>query len=196
MIRHTASFAVVVFSVAACGPQGPTYQSNVQPLVAARCGNCHVQGGIAPFPLQTYAEVKAQGPAMVAAVKSGLMPPWRAAPADVSYLHDPQLSKEQQTMLETWVTDGMPEGDKSAKKIEVAPVGGGIERVDVTLQLPEPYTPGKTPDDYRCFPIRWPNTELTYVTGFNALPDQTAEVHHVALYVVPPNSADLPFQWD
>jgi hypothetical protein len=182
--------------LSACGPKGPTFDSDVQPLLQARCLNCHTTGGIAPFSMQTYAQVKQMAPAMLDAVKQGRMPPWKAGPADVIYIGNPQLTAEQVATLEQWVTDGMPEGDPKAKKAVVAPVGGGLERVDLTLQVPEPYTPTKSPDDYRCFPIRWPSADPVYLTGFNAIPGQPSEVHHIALYQVPPDSADLPFQWD
>lgn len=198
MTRQTAVFAVaVVISFSGCGPQGPTYESNVAPLVQSRCVSCHTTNSIAPFPLLTYADVKAQGPAMVAAVKSGLMPPWRAGPSDVSYQHDPRLTDEQQAMLDTWVKNGMPEGDKNAKKDVVPSVASSLDKVDLTLQLPQPYTPdNSSADDYRCFPIAWPQTETVYLTGFNAVPDVLSEVHHIALYAVPPSSGQLPFQWD
>ena len=35
----------------------PTYHRDIAPLVQEKCGSCHTQGGIAPFPLQTYAQV-------------------------------------------------------------------------------------------------------------------------------------------
>jgi hypothetical protein len=75
-------------------------------------------------------------------------------------------------------------------------IGAGVDRVDQTLRVPLPYTPKKTPDDYRCFPLRWPETATRYVTGFDAVPDVAPEVHHIAIYQVNPDSADLPFQWD
>src|SRR5690349_16461633 len=38
-------------------PDGLTYYADAKPILDARCGSCHVEGGIAPFPLTTYAEV-------------------------------------------------------------------------------------------------------------------------------------------
>ncbi len=199
MSNHIVPAGVVALVVlSACGSQRPTFEQDVQPLLKARCMNCHTTGGIAPFSMESYAEVKKMAPAMLDAVTQGRMPPWKAADADVKYLNDPRLTSDQQSMLKKWIDDGMPEGDPKAKKTEVPALGGGLERVDLTLKLPEPYTPSTAsgPDDYRCFPIRWPNTESVYLTGFNAIPDQAFEVHHIALYAVPPDSADLPFQWD
>lgn len=181
----------------ACAPAAPTWHSDVEPIVQARCVSCHAAGGIAPFALTDYAEVKARAPAIAAAVQSGTMPPWRAGPADVSYLRNPQLSAEQIDAIVKWSEGGAPKGDAQApRSFTLEPVGGGMERVDTQVKLPEPYTPQALPDDYRCFPVRWPEGTTKFITGFDARPDVARIVHHVAIYQVDPGSADLPFQWD
>lgn len=193
-MARTALLAVL--ALGACAPPGPQYHSEIAPLLEARCISCHQAGGVAPFALTSYAEAKPMAAAMVAAVESGRMPPWQAADADVDYLFNPRLTAPQLSALKEWAEQGAPEGSKSARKLEVAPVGGGINRVDLTLPMPESYRPVQTPDDYRCFPIDWPKTEPLYVTGFNAIPGTPKQVHHIALYLIPPASAHLPKQWD
>ena len=65
---RTAAFAagIGLAWLAACGGRppntvppsaAPTFHKDVQPIVQRSCGNCHVQGGIAPFALQTYQDV-------------------------------------------------------------------------------------------------------------------------------------------
>ena len=68
-----------------------------------------------------------------------------------------------------------------------------MTQVDVTnlsLQIPEPYTPTRGPDDYRCHLIPWPNEETSYVTGINVIPEQTSIVHHVILFLVGPDQVE------
>ncbi|MBX7097185.1 MAG: hypothetical protein K1X89_05715 [Myxococcaceae bacterium] len=181
----------------ACAPAGVTYHADVKPLLEGRCVNCHVAGGIAPFALDSYAQAKTYGASMVAATESGTMPPWRAGAADVHYLRDPSLTAAQKKVLSDWVNAGMPEGDAKAKPtVQLAPIGGGLDRTDLTLAMPEAYTPTQAPDDYRCFPLTWPQAQTMAVTGFDAEPGNTRMVHHIALYLVPPDAADLPHQWD
>src|SRR5438132_11990526 len=38
--------------------QAPTYTKDIAPLLAERCGMCHVAEGPAPFSLLTYADAK------------------------------------------------------------------------------------------------------------------------------------------
>ena len=195
MHRRVAS-ALLLVPALACAPPGPTWHGEVRPIVEARCAGCHVAGGIAPFALDTYQEAKGRAAAMAAAVESNRMPPWGAGAADVGYLHDPSLTPGQKQAVRDWADRGAPEGDPARPGAPLAPVGGGLERVDLTLAMDRPYTPAESPDDYRCFPITWPLTSPTFVTGFNALPGTPGMVHHIALYIVPPDAAAYPSQWD
>jgi hypothetical protein len=55
--------------------------------------------------------------------------------------------------------------------------------------MPEPYTPQREPDDYRCFVLDWPLEEDAYVTGFVATPGSAAVVHHVIAFLGRPEDA-------
>lgn len=61
-----------------------------------------------------------------------------------------------------------------------------------TVTSPVSYTP-KAPmtgtDDYRCFVLDPKLARDSFVTGFDIVPGQPAEVHHVILFRVPPSAA-------
>jgi hypothetical protein len=201
MNARSAPLAVLtVLALSACGPKaatGPTWNQDVAPLVSVRCANCHVAGGIAPFALTSYAEAKPHAQAMAAAVKAKLMPPWPAAPADAHFLNDWSLTDAQIDTITKWAEGGAPEGDAKATPA-AAPVKVGLpmKRTDLTISMPTAYKPQLRPDDYRCFPIKWTKDTPVYITGFNARPGVPKQAHHIAVYAVPPEQADLPFQWD
>lgn len=182
-------------ALVACTAPGPTYHQDVQPILAARCANCHVAGGVAPFALDSFEAASAMAPAIADAVTSGRMPPWKAAPADVTYLRNPSLSDEQKALIATWAKQPS-EGDAKKPGAPLPSLGGGVDRVDLTLKMPEPYLPSARPDEYRCFVLTWPEATTKFVTGVNALPGVGSQVHHIALYVVPPDAAHFPRQWD
>jgi hypothetical protein len=71
--------------------QAPTYYQDIQPILESRCTGCHLEGGIAPFALDSYEKVSTYADAVAASVTQKTMPPWLAGPADVEYLADPQL---------------------------------------------------------------------------------------------------------
>ena len=191
---RTLALALLV-TLAACQPPGPTYHQDLKPLLDARCVNCHVSGGIAPFALDTWEAAVAKAPAIADAVQSGRMPPWHAGPADVTYLRNPSLTDAQKATVAAWALSTV-EGDAKKPGAALPPLGGGVDHVDRSLQMAEPYTPQTSPDDYRCFVVRWPETTTKYITGVNAVPGVPTQVHHIALYVIPPEAAMFPVAWD
>ncbi|QDG52676.1 monooxygenase [Persicimonas caeni] len=177
-------------------PEEATYYEHVKPILDGRCTSCHVPDGIAPLSLTTYEEAKAASPGIRAHVNARTMPPWLAAEGCTEYQHDFSLTQEQIDTVTAWIDGGTPEGDASNPGDPLPAVGGGLSRTDLTLQMPEAYTPQQSPDDYRCFPIAWPEDAKKYVTGFGVNPDKDEVVHHVIAYLAPPSLADEIAQKD
>jgi hypothetical protein len=189
------SSILIAILLAACGqseapsqppPVPPTYHRDIAPLVQEKCGSCHVEGGIAPFSLQRYDEVFPMRTAIQASVKLRMMPPWMPARDCSEYTHDRSLTDEQIELISRWVDEGGAEGDPAEAPAGTAPVQDGLSRVDLEVAMPEAYTPRQSPDDYRCFIIDWPETEVRYVSGFRANPGRSSIVHHVIAFLASP----------
>jgi hypothetical protein len=58
--------------------------------------------------------------------------------------------------------------------------------------MPVDYAPASSPDDYRCFLIPWPEelTEDQFVTAYEVYPGERSIVHHVIMFIAPPNTVD------
>jgi mono/diheme cytochrome c family protein len=164
-----------------------TYYEDVKPLFDAKCATCHVEGGVAPFTIDTYAAAKPYAESIKYYVSERLMPPWPAADGCTDYVADRSLTDAQIATITKWVDEGAAEGDPAK---EGAPLDTGPEvalsRVDRTIELAAPYTPQIEPDDYRCFLVDWPEADTTYVTGFRANPGNLAVVHHVIAFLAEP----------
>lgn len=169
----------------------PTYAHDIQPLLQVKCGGCHDDGGIGPFPLETYEQVNAVKGAVKTAVADRTMPPWPADDACADYTGDRSLTDQQIDTIVRWVDGGARAGDPSAAPVQIEDTRRRLSRVDQELPLPEPYTPQISPDDYHCFFLDWPGAETTYVTGFGVTPGNEAIVHHVIAYVVPPEKVPV-----
>lgn len=199
-MRQTLVTVLGVALLAACGsspgsatvnpdPEAPppaSWHKDIAPLVQQKCGGCHVEGGIAPFPLQTYAQAYESRRSIRAAVKARIMPPWPPSTECAQYHQDRSLTTEQIDLIGRWVDEGAAEGNPADAAPAQSPQLGGLSRVDLTLQMPEAYTPQKRPDDYRCFIVDWPYTDVRYVSGFGANPDQAPLVHHVIAFLAAP----------
>jgi mono/diheme cytochrome c family protein len=192
---------VLVAGILAAGPGAepktgpPTYFQNVKPIIDGRCGNCHMAGGIAPFSLRTYGKARRNRTAIAAAVRTRLMPPWHAERKYRRYLWDPSLSKAQISAITRWAAAGGPKGDAGSPGAPLPPISGGLTRADVRLQLPA-YMPkrGKQ-DDYHCFVVAWPG-QSRYVTGFDVIPGERREVHHMIVFGALPRDAATVDAWD
>jgi hypothetical protein len=168
--------------------EGVTYQRDLRPLVEDNCLACHVEDGIAPFALDSYQSLITYAPLIIAAVESGTMPPWLPDPECRHYRDERILTEEQKSMFRAWQMDGMLEGDPSDY---VAPAKGltaeELGDPSLVLSIPEPYMPrAELVDDYRCFVLDQDFPVETYLRTSNVVPDQVEQVHHVILFLVPP----------
>lgn len=170
-------------------PGGATYYRDIKPIIDAKCANCHDAGGIAPFTLTSYDDVLAMKDAVRFAVSERTMPPWMPAEGCADYQGNRSLSEEQITAITAWVDAGAQAGDP-ADEPPKAEEGSGIElsRVDLTLPMPEAYTPQIQPDDYRCFLLDWPEQETTYVTGVGLRAGVPEMLHHMIAFLATPDT--------
>jgi mono/diheme cytochrome c family protein len=175
---------------------GPTYYTDVKPILDGRCVSCHSKGDIGPFALDTYAAAKATKEQIVTRTSARTMPPWGADAGDTKYKFDPSLSDDQIATLKAWVDAGAPEGDPAKEGAALPSVDQKLSRVDLTLKMPEAYTPTLSPDEYRCFILDWPEQETMFVTGFNANPGQRSIDHHIAAFLVRPDNPVGPSVFD
>ncbi len=169
-------------------PEGITYWQHVKPILDAKCAGCHVEGGIAPFTIDTYATALDHHEIMKEAVTNRIMPPWLAADGCSEYLDDRSLSDEQIELIAMWSEAGAPEGDAANEGPALdTGVSTGLSRVDRSIAMPAAYTAQTQPDDYRCFVLDWPETTTKFVTGFRANPGNPEVVHHVIAFYAPPD---------
>jgi hypothetical protein len=84
---------------ASCPADAADYQATVAPILAAKCGMCHLPGGPSVHYLQTYAEVYALRGPTLDQVYACKMPP-------VGY---PQLTEAERVELLGWLVCGAPD---------------------------------------------------------------------------------------
>jgi hypothetical protein len=184
------ALALSALFLTACSPPAagpPTWHADIQPLIQEKCGTCHKAGGIGPFELDSLAMVRAEEGRVRPAVTSRRMPPWPASNSCAEYAPNGSMTAAQIALLELWYDSAAPEGDpKSA--VPQTLLATGLSRVDRTITMPEPFYAQKSPDEYRCFVLDWPETAPKFITGFNVVPGQPQLVHHANLFFINPDS--------
>lgn len=208
MLHRLPAGALVALPALACTndpaeAETPTWHQDVAPIVEARCAQCHTDGSIGPFELGSYEDAAALAPSIAASVSAETMPPWGAVDGHQTYRDDPSLTADQIDTIVRWADGGAPEGDPASPGAALEPLAGPSIRADVVLSMSEPYTPNEAvSDDYRCFIVDWPLDEPAFVTGFNVLPGNNRVVHHVAGFLIGPDTllGDAAFEmlaaWD
>ncbi|HEX3851082.1 MAG TPA: hypothetical protein VHW01_08955, partial [Polyangiaceae bacterium] len=153
----------------AASSNAPKYYEDIAPLLNDNCVNCHRDGGIAPFALTDYDTVRAHASDIVSDTAARIMPPM---PVDNSgscntYSNARWLSQDEIDLLNRWAKVGTPAGDSSkAPAIPDAPPS--LPTTDALLDIGVSYTPNSADghDDYRCFVVPAPVTELRYLAAY------------------------------
>ena len=168
---------------------GFTYHGDTRAIIDEKCVACHEEGGIAPFPLDSYDKVKAVAAAAAFAIENGSMPPWHPTDGYTSFANSRALTPEQKYTLLNWLRSDMAPGDPRDYQAPPEKPVKGNQDYNLKLALPQAYTPTLRPDDHRCFAVEWPLDEFAYVTDVNVIPDQLDEVHHVIVSIAEPEDA-------
>ena len=107
MVAVAAAAGAAAVGAAGAGAATPRW-AQVAPILTTKCASCHVQGGLAPFPLRTYAQAKARAVLIAAAVGSGAMPPWMPGADSPRFIGQDQrtLTAAERTALLDWVKGG------------------------------------------------------------------------------------------
>jgi len=91
------------------------------------------------------------------------------------------LSEDEIGTIERWSKTGAPEGD-SSMPAPAAPALPKLTGKVLSVNTPA-YVPSKAKnDDYRCFVVKSPFTEPTFVTGFDTRPGDAATAHHMVVF--------------
>ncbi|MDQ3777385.1 MAG: monooxygenase, partial [Actinomycetota bacterium] len=152
----------------------------------------------APFKLTSYRDAFRHRVEIAEAVRTRAMPPWHADSRIRRYLYDPSLTREQITVLTRWAARRGPRGDASRPGQALPRVAPRVSRVDVRIPMRSAYRPQRRAggDDYRCFVLPWTPDRERFLTGFNVRPGRPKQVHHIIVYLAPPENATTVRRWE
>jgi thiol-disulfide isomerase/thioredoxin len=191
----TAPGCVLEREEAAAAPAVPlTYHARIERILQVHCLECHRQGGVAPFSLETYDDVAAHRGMIRRVVMDGRMPPWLAAPPPAGqpspFLNDRRLPEADRRDLLAWLASDRPQGDPADAPLPLRfTPGWTIGQPDVIYQLPQPIAvkaEGTMP--YQNVFIDTDFDEDRWVQALEVQPTAREVVHHVLVFTLPPGS--------
>lgn len=166
-----------------------TYHKDIARIMQANCVECHHKDGLAPFSLETMADVAEHAGMIKKQINRGAMPPWFAAPAasehDNPWANDRSLSKQDKADLLAWLDSDRAAGDaKDAPVARQFPDVWSVGKPDYIVQLPKPVSikaEGTMP--YQFVVAETTLTEDKWVQGYEIVPTDRSVVHHVIVNV-------------
>lgn len=172
-----------------------TFSNQIARIFNKRCVECHREGQLAPFTLSNYQDVLGWEDTILEVIADNRMPPWFANPEHGTFKNDARLSEEEKELIRTWVENGMPEGDPANLPEPVAfAEGWRIPKPDQVFYMRDEAfeVPAQGTVDYKHFMVDPKWDEDKYIYAAEARPDNTSVVHHILVYVLPPDGRRDP----
>ncbi|WP_414661787.1 redoxin domain-containing protein [Horticoccus sp. 23ND18S-11] len=166
-----------------------TFHNQIARIVQNNCLECHRSGGVAPFSLATYEDVRAHAGMIRKQVARDAMPPWFAAPAAPGeashWINDRSLEPADKAALLTWLAGDKPVGDPADAPLpRTFPEGWNIGQPDTVLELPRAVAikaDGVMP--YQVLRVETRFAEDRWVQAYEIQPTAREVVHHVIVKV-------------
>ncbi|NOY00040.1 MAG: hypothetical protein GXP30_09955, partial [Verrucomicrobia bacterium] len=179
-LRITVVFMALFMAHPVLAEQEITFTEHIAPIVYSRCVSCHREGESAPFQLIEYADAKRRARTIVKVVNKRYMPPWHAVDGDVKFHGDRRLSESQIELINRWVKQGMPEGDKKLLPQRPSfPSAWPLGEPDLILEMDEAYeVKAEGPDIYRNFVISTGLTKGRWLKAIAFKAGSPSVVHH------------------
>jgi tetratricopeptide (TPR) repeat protein/mono/diheme cytochrome c family protein len=166
-------------------PDALTFNKDVARIIFANCVACHHPGGVGPFSLLSYQDVRRRAEQIAAVTKSRYMPPWLPERGRGEFVGERRLSDEQIKIIQQWIEQGAPEGMRA----DLPPLpkfneGWQLGQPDMIIRMPRPYTlRAEGTDVFRNFVIPVPISTTRYVKAVEILPGNKRIVHHANILI-------------
>jgi mono/diheme cytochrome c family protein/thiol-disulfide isomerase/thioredoxin len=178
-----------------------TYHNRISRILDRHCVECHRDGGVGPFPLDTYDDVVGHAAMIETVIERGTMPPWFAAPiasaesSEVAssppqqhspWANDRSLAESERRGLLAWLAAGRPLGAATdAVRQRVYPADWQIGTPDAVFEFAEPVTvkaTGVMP--YQTVIVETHLPEDRWVRAIEVQPGDRDVVHHALIHLV------------
>ncbi|MFO0937347.1 MAG: redoxin family protein [Gemmataceae bacterium] len=170
-----------------------TYHNRISRIIQANCIDCHRDGGVGPFKLDTAEDLISHAGMIRKVVEKGTMPPWfAAAPAEgkhTPWMNDRRLVDSDRADLLAWLGGDRALGNPSdAPRPKTYPDGWSIGKPDQEWLMPQKTkVPAGGQIPYVNFTFNPKITEDRWVRSVEIRPLVPGVVHHVLVFLMSPD---------
>lgn len=174
---------------------GITYSKHVIGVLQKHCLECHRDGEIGPFAMDTYGEVAGWADTMLETIDNGRMPPWHADPNHGDFSNSRYMPEEDKEIIRDWIAGGLKEGDVSdlpaaTKYVEGWQLGGKPDQI-IAMRERHFVVPKDGVVEYQYFVVDPGFTEDKWLSGAQVIPGSRSVVHHAIVFVRPPDGSRI-----
>lgn len=172
---------------------GPDYVRDIVPILKENCVTCHVDGGIAPFAMDSHMMVQGWSPMMREVLMTKRMPPAQVDPA-IKHFENARYMKttDLQTLI-TWIDQGSPAGEYQTDPLTEINTPTSLWQLgepDYVVEVPAFTVPATGVLDYENVTINLPFSDDVWVKSVQHLPGDRRVLHHLLSFIVPADYAE------
>lgn len=169
----------------------PDYATEVAPIIIDNCAECHRQGGVGPFALDSYIMVLGWSPMIKEVLLNKRMPPTQVDPyighsEGARYLPPQEL----QTLIH-WINSGAPRGNDAVDPLETFRVVNNSDwafgEPDFIVTGPKNEVPAIGVMDYVYDDVELPFTEDKWLRAIQYKAGDESVLHHLMTFVTAPD---------
>ena len=188
LVSITTSGATIEYSNLAAHSD-LSYEKDIAPIIAENCANCHREGGIAPFAMDSNLAVQGWSPMIREVVMTKRMPPGQID-NKVGYKmkNEMNLSDDEMQKLVRWVNAGSVVAGESDPLAELVwpDTKWSLGEPDLIVSVPPQSIPATGVVDYMNIPIDLGLEEDVWIKGSEVVPGSPEVLHHIITSVIPP----------
>lgn len=171
----------------------PDYATDVAPILKEKCVSCHVEGGIAPFAMDSHMMVQGWSPMMKEVMMTKRMPPAQVDPNVNHFTNARYMDAEDLQTLVHWIDAGSPRGVTEVDPLTLIEPPDSVWELgepDYIVDVPAFTVPATGVLDYENVTINLPFEDDVWVKSVQHLPGDRRVLHHLLSFIVPADYAE------
>lgn len=166
----------------------PSYVADIAPVLAQQCAECHREGGVAPFAMDSHAMVQGWSPMIREVLMTRRMPPGQIDGHIGEFMNDRLVSDENIRKIITWAEAGAPkDGDHDPLTELTWPnTKWAYGEPDLVLDIPATSVPATGNGVFVNVEVVFDMPEDRWMKGSQIIAGDRAALHHTV------NRLDFP----
>jgi len=171
----------------------PDYATDIAPILEEKCVSCHIEGGIAPFAMNSHMMVQGWSPMMKEVMMTKRMPPAQVDPSINHFINARYMEPEELQTLVHWIDAGAPRGTADVDPLTLIEPPQSMWQLgepDYIVEVPGFTVPATGVLDYENVTLNLPFTEDKWIKSVQHIPGDRRVLHHLLSYIVPADYAE------